>query len=243
MNVYSAIKKILFSAFLSGVLTQASNASVILIGTRIIYPENKQFVSLNFRSPDNVPSVIDMWVSKEPEPVASKNDAPFITTPSIFRIDPNKGQTVKLVYTGNKPVSNRESVYYLNFAQMPASEKNANNLLVTYKSTVKIFYRPANLTQNIDDIASYLEVDLSKVSSGVVTVVNNSEYHVNPVSLKLERNGKKILSVPGERLMMIAPFSRKDIKVTPINNVNGVLSSVGLINDLGGVSTYKINTL
>ncbi len=227
-------------ALLGGVFTQTAYASVILIGTRVIYPENKQFVSLSFRSSDNVPSIIDLWVSKELESSASKNNAPFIITPTIFRIDPNKGQTVKLVYTGTKPASNRESVYYLNFIQMPASEKNTNKLLVTYKSTVKIFYRPTSLTQDIDDISSYLKVDLSKASSGVVTVINNSEYHVNPVSLKLEMNGKNILSVPGERLMMIAPFSHEEIKITPINNVSGVVTSISLINDLGGISTYKI---
>lgn len=243
MNIYSIIKKKLFLAFLSVILAQTACASVVLVGTRVIYPENKPFVSLNFRSSDNVPSIIDMWVSKEAESTASQNDAPFIMTPSIFRIDPNKGQTIKLLYTGTKPTSDRESVYYLNFLQMPASDKNVNNLLVTYKSTVKIFYRPSSLTQNVDDIDSYIEVDLRKISSGTITVINNSEFHVNPVSLTLEAHGKKILSVPGQRLAMVSPFSRQEIKVAPISNSGDISSSISLINDLGGISTYKIKTI
>lgn len=243
MNIHSTIKRILFSVFFLGMLTQLSYASVIMIGTRVIYPQDKQFVSLNFRSSDRVPSVIDMWVSKDAVSTASKNDAPFIITPSIFRIDPNQGQTVKLVYTGDKIVSDRESVFYLNFVQMPATEKNINKLLITYKSTVKIFYRPAELKQDIDNISSFLEVDVSKLHSGVITVLNNSEYHVTPTEVTLERNGKNILSVSGERLTMISPFSHKEIKVTPVNNVSGVSSSISLINDLGGISIYKTKTI
>lgn len=224
-------------------LTQISYASVVMIGTRVIYPEDKQFVSLNFRSSDRVPSVIDMWVSKDAESTTSKNDAPFIMTPSIFRIDPNKGQTVKLIYTGSKPVNDRESVFYFNFVQMPATEKNINKLLITYKSTVKVFYRPMGLKQNIDDISSYLEIDVKKLNSGMITIINNSEYYVTPVKVTLERNGKNILSIPDERLTMISPFSSKEIKVTSIKNVSGVSSSISLINDLGGISIYKIKTI
>lgn len=237
------MKKLIVSACCLVILTQLSYASVILIGTRVIYPEGKEFVSLNFRSSDRVPSVMDTWVSKAAISTASNNDAPFIITPSIFRIDPNQGQTVKLIYTGDKLVSDRESVFYLNFVQLPATEKNVNKLLITYKSTVKIFYRPDGLKQSIENIPSFLDVDVSKLNSGVLTVLNNSEYYVTPTNIKLERGSKNILTVSGDNLDMIAPFSRMEIKVPAVNNVSGISSSISLINDLGGISTYRIKTI
>lgn len=225
------------------ILTPKSHASVILIGTRVIYPENKKFVSLNFRSSDRVPSIIDMWVSKSPISTADNNDSPFIMTPAVFRIDPNQGQTIKLIYAGDQLVTDRESVFYLNFVQLPATEKNINKLLITYKSTVKIFYRPNNLKQSPDNIFSFIEMDTSRLNSGVITLVNNSEYHVTPTRIQLERNGKNILSVSGDDLNMIAPFSRMELRVPTISNVSGISTLLESINDLGGISTYKIKTI
>ncbi|EKT65563.1 molecular chaperone [Providencia burhodogranariea] len=243
MNIYYSVKQLLFSCFFLVILTQLSHASVILIGTRVIYPEDKKFVNLNFRSSDRVPSVIDAWVSNTPISASSNNDAPFIITPSIFRIDPSQGQSVKLIYTGDRLIRDRESVFYLNFVQLPATEKNVNKLLITYKSTVKIFYRPNSLKQNIDNISSFLELDLSKLNSGIVTILNNSEYHITPTNISLEKNNNKIISVSDENLNMIPPFSHEDIKVPAVNNMSGISSYISLINDLGGISTYRITSI
>lgn len=224
-------------------MMQLSHASVVLLGTRVIYPEGKKFVNLNFSSSDHVPSIIDLWVSKSAVSSSKNSDAPFVVTPSIFRIDPNTGQSVKLIYTEDKLPSDRESVFYLNFLQLPATDKDINKLIITYKSTVKIFYRPSDLKQNIDDVSSFLAMDLSKLSSGGITISNNSEFHVTLSNITLEQNGKKILSLPSDDLGMIAPFSHLQVKVHPIHNINGITSYLSLINDLGGISTYKIKTI
>lgn len=243
MNIYSTFKKMLLAVIYLGFLSHLSYASVTLIGTRIIYPEEKKFVSLNFRSSDQVPSVIDTWVSNKAISSASATDAPFIITPSIFRIDPNKGQTVKLIYTGKPMVNDRESVFYFNFVQLPATEKNINKLLISYKSTVKIFYRPDDLKQSPENISSFLEIDSRKIKAGMISVINSSEYHVTPTQIQFTRKGKNVLTVDGEALSMIAPFSRLEMKIPPLNNIDEISASMSMINDLGGISTYKIKII
>ena len=237
----STTKNALSSFFLIIICIQACCASVTLVGTRVIYPSNKQSVSLNFRSSDNVPSVIDLWVSKSAVSSSQSSDSPFVITPSVFRIDPNKGQSTKLIYTGGNLPNDRESVFYLNFVQLPASDKRANKLLVTYKSTVKIFYRPENLKQSIDDIDSYLSVDINKINSGVLTVYNDSEFYVTPTQLNIEKNGRTVLNVPDSQLNMLPPFSHQDIKIKPLTGPSGIEPKISIINDLGGVSTYKLS--
>lgn len=237
----TSIKNALSSFFLIIICVQACCASVTLVGTRVIYPSDKQSVSLNFRSSDNVPSVLDLWVSNSAVSSSQSSDSPFVITPSVFRIDPNKGQSTKLIYTGGNLPDDRESVFYLNFVQLPASDKTANKLLVTYKSTVKIFYRPETLKQNIDDIGSYLRIDINKINSGVIAVYNDSEFYVTPTRLDIEKNGRTVLSVPDSQLNMLPPFSHQDIRVKPLPGSSGIEPKISIINDLGGVSTYKLS--
>lgn len=227
---------ILFLLFFS----HLSAASVVLIGTRVIYPEDKNFVNLNFRSSDNVPSIMELWVSKEVNSTDKNNNVPFVITPSIFRIDPNKGQSTKLILTDHALPNDRESVFYLNFLQLPASKKDVNKLVVTYKSTVKIFYRPSSLTQRVDNVVASLSVDSSRSNAGEITLFNGSEYYITPTQLSFTRNGTRLLSIPENKLTMVPPFSQENIKIKPLSNLNGAEASISLVNDLGGISTYKI---
>lgn len=217
-----------------------SIASVVMVGTRVIYPQEKKFVNLNFRSTDNVPSILELWVSKSLNSKDKSTDAPFVITPSIFKIDPNKGQSAKLVFTGSNLPNDRESIFYLNFLQLPATDKNVNKIIITYKSTVKVFYRPSGLTQRIDDIEKYLSVRTDKSIDGDIIFLNDSEYYITPTQLNFNRNGKTILSIPQSKMKMIAPLSQLSIKIKPGSNLAGTQLSVNLINDFGGISTYKM---
>jgi fimbrial chaperone protein len=241
-----AFAKLCSCAILLSIFSVAQ-ASVTLIGTRVIYPAEAKFVNLNFRSPDAVPSIIEVWTSlKNSASSTSQNgDGPFVVMPQVFRIDPKKGQTAKLTFTGAHVPQDRESVFYLNFVQLPAvkkDEQNANKLMVTYKSTMKIFYRPTTLTGDPNKVVSQLKIDLAALSAGSITVVNPSEYHVTISRLEIKQNGKHILSVSGNDLEMIAPFSQIRIPVKSSKiNASSAVASIQIINDLGGISKAEIS--
>lgn len=219
---------------------QLSYASVVLTGTRVIYPSDKKFVNLNFSSSDLVPSIMELWVSKLADSTQKESDTSFSITPPIFRIDPNKGQSVKLIFQGNGLPRDRESVFYLNFLQMPATQKDKNKLIITYKSTVKVFYRPSDLSKNIDDVGSLAFISLKNASGDTVRLNNDSPFYLTPMRLTFSKNGKSILSVPKDDIGMIAPFSYKDIRVGQKSKIDNSDVSLRYINDLGAVIMKKI---
>ncbi|MFG1173173.1 molecular chaperone [Erwiniaceae bacterium CAU 1747] len=234
-----SVRKLFLYTLLFISTIHAASASVILIGTRIIYPSDKQTVDLKFRSSDNVPSVINIWINRK-ETSSGSDDAPFVVTPSIFRIDPNKGQSAKLMFTGGDLPGDRETLFFLNFVQLPASSKNENKLLVSYKSTVKLFYRPTGLGYDSEKLDTYLKADLRNLSVGEISITNNSPFYITPTKLQIAKNGKVISLNQETELSMIKPFSSNVFRVKPYSNASDVALSISLINDLGGISTYKI---
>lgn len=222
------------------------SASVTLVGTRVIYPGDAKFVNLQFRSPDAVPSIMEVWTSLNDTPDSSSQnaDAPFVPTPQVFRIEPKKGQTVKLTYTGANLPQDRESVFYLNFVQLPAMKKETqskNKLLVTYKSTVKVFYRPGKLIGDPHQVSSQLKLDASRLSSGSVKITNPTAYYATISNLDFKQNGKTVLSVNGNDIPMIAPFSEQKISVKPMkSNASKTIVTINTINDMGGISASEV---
>lgn len=157
-------------------------SSVVLVGTRIIYPGAVTDKSLQFTSQDEHPNLVQIWVDKDnPQSKPETADAPFVATPQIFRINPNAGQLVRLVYTGADLPADRESVFYLNFMQIPAlkaSQQTSNMLLLAVTSRVKVFYRPVGLKGSPDSLATDLKFKLQgSGSTSAVQVENVTGFH------------------------------------------------------------------
>ncbi|WP_163094855.1 fimbrial biogenesis chaperone, partial [Acinetobacter baumannii] len=85
---------------------------------------------------------VDDGSEKKP---ADEEDSNFLLTPNIFRMEPGSAQTVLLKYIGNSLPQNKESIFYMNFTQLPASKSEksgSNQLVLAITNRVKIFYRP-----------------------------------------------------------------------------------------------------
>ncbi|MDD8344950.1 fimbria/pilus periplasmic chaperone [Escherichia coli] len=235
-------KSILATTLIVIFSAQVSYGSVILLGTRIIYPSDKQSQDIRFQSSDTVPSVISLWINKNVNSSQGDN-SPFVVTPTVFKIEPGKGQSARLMFTGMALPEDRESLYYLNFVQLPASNRDANKLLVSYKSTVKLIYRPENLNYDIDKLSNYLKADLRNITQGQITIKNESPFYVTLTRLSILHNDKVLANNSEKDLSMLSPFSSSIYKIKPQSIPTGTLIQVNLINDLGGLSTYKITSL
>lgn len=96
-------------------------ASVVMTGTRIIYPEGSREKVLQLSNKDDHPNLVQLWMDDgNNQSSPSKSDVPFALTPQIFRMEANSGQVVRLTYIARNLPKNRESVFYLNFLQIPA---------------------------------------------------------------------------------------------------------------------------
>lgn len=219
-----------------------SFASVTMMGTRIIYPSNASSVELRFQSQDDFPSIMEVWTHLHQDS-ASKDDenngeTPFIAVPPVFRIDANKGQIIKLSFTGEDLPKDRESLFYFSSLQVPAMKANQqdNNLLtVTFKNTVKVFFRPKELKETPD--ASFSKLQVGVVGQNI-KISNPTGYYYSLTELKFKQDGQergKLDTKDG--IKMLPPFSEtvfplKNIVVTP----GKTIVSIHTINDLGGIS-------
>lgn len=141
------MRRMVLALLLSSYLPSA-DASMVIDGTRIIFPATKRD-----RRPGHqygeTPSLTQVWVDdgrvqNQPE----KDAAPFIVLPPIVRIEPGKGQSWRLVFNGSRLPQDRESLFWFNLLDIPPEPKNGktdNYLQLAIRSRIKLFYRPAGV--------------------------------------------------------------------------------------------------
>jgi len=202
--------------------TFESYAGVVIGGTRVIYDESKKEVSVSIRNPDNVPYLIQSWLSniEQHEP----RDIPFIVTPPLFRLNADSSSALRIVKIGNLP-DNRESIYWLNIKSIPTSNPNAKNQLnISVNSRIKLFYRPASLTTQ-DAAEAYKKVKFYR-SGDQVYAKNQTPFYISMGSLNV--NGRELPN-PG----MISPMSEKNWSI-PAAPSSELQINWSVINDYGG---------
>lgn len=221
------------------VLISPVHASVVMVGTRVIYPASLKERVLSFTNQDNYPNLVQVWVDRGNEFSDSESeDSPFIVHPPVFRMEPQAGQIARLTYVGEALPQDRESLFFLNFLQIPAmkaSDMEANKLVLTVRSRMKIFYRPASLSN--ESSMSIMRKGLSfeaRRDDGVLRIVgrNSSGYYAVLQSAVVASDKG---NVPAAEAVLIPP---KGEVVWHVKGMTGEVSAarlkVRLINDYGG---------
>ena len=85
----------------------------------------------------------------DPHAKPGESKVPFVLTPPLFRLDPTKVQSLRLVYTHDPLPADRESLFWLNVLDIPpraaANADAPNQLELAFKHRMKVFFRPAGL--------------------------------------------------------------------------------------------------
>lgn len=212
------------------VTSMAASASVVISGTRVIYPADAKEVTVKLTNAGSAPVLIQSWIDKgdakaKPETIS----VPFILTPPINRVEPKKGQTLRLSYTGAALPKDKESVFWLNVLEIPAKAAKpgeVNYLQMAFRSRIKLFFRPAELNGNANDAAKTLT--WSSTSGGVVAT-NSTPYYVSLVTVKVNGNESE-----GQ---MIAPGESGKFSLPVVNTGNKV--NFEFVNDYGAVNSYN----
>jgi len=212
-------------------------ASVVMLGTRVVYPGGATSQVLQFQNPDEHPNVVQVWLddgNARDSPDAAQT--PFLALPQVFRIEPQGGQVVRLLLTDASSLpQDRESVFYLNFSQLPVQTKTdtpGNKLLLMFTSRLKVFYRPRGMDANLpEDIAQRL---LLAWRDGAVHVRNPTPYHVTIHAADLLTDGAPTPLASG---VMLAPFSEVQWRAPRASARNLRLA---WINDVGSVVTTQL---
>lgn len=214
-------------------------ASIVINGTRVIYQGARKEVTVTLTNNNKTPVLIQNWIdtgNESSEP--GKTVVPFILTPPINRVDPGKGQTLRISYLGTPALpTNKESVFWLNVLEVPAKSKGLDEeqsrLNIAFRSRIKLFYRPAGLVGDPMKAPQLLKL---QSENGRVTAINPTPYHITLTTLTYKSNGKTY-DIPG---MMVAPgeshsFVFKELK----ESINLSQLKYSAINDYGGLVEYK----
>ncbi|MCW4149776.1 fimbria/pilus periplasmic chaperone [Halomonas sp. 18H] len=213
-----------------------AQASVVIGGTRVVYPSEDREVSVQLQNAGDTPSLVQAWVdSGNPDVSPDESQAPFVIQPPISRIEPDQGQVLRISYTGAANLPNdRESVFWLNVLDVPPNpesmegEAPQNFLQLAIRSRIKLFYRPEGLEGSARQAAEQVEWTLS--GGNVLRAHNTSAYHVTMTQLTLA-NGINVPISAGEG--MLEPNETRTFELP--GNAHGSIRELRMttINDYG----------
>lgn len=231
----SRVIPLLFAVLCSWVFQ--AQANVVISGTRLIYPAKDREITVKTTNMGKEPSMVQVWIDRgDPNSRADNANAPFLITPPLVRIDPNKGQAFRVVFTGATLPTDRESIFWFNLLDVPPLPKDAeaNVMQVAYRSRIKLFYRPDGLAGNPVKAAESLT--WSRGASGKngveLQVRNNSPFYVSLVNITLKSGSAIFKEAEGKTL---APFSTEAITLKGAGTLPAGQANVtySWVNDYG----------
>ncbi|HEY2752166.1 fimbrial biogenesis chaperone [Phenylobacterium sp.] len=161
-------------------------AGVVIGGTRVIYSEKDREVTVKVTNHGDTPSLVQAWIDAgDPKDGPDVSKAPFTLAPPLFRLDANKGQSLRLIYTRDPLPRDRESLFWLNVLEIPPKAKleegaSSNHMQFAFRSRIKFFFRPAGLPGAAEDAPAKIAWRLVRQADGQcgVEATNPTPYHV-----------------------------------------------------------------
>ncbi|MBC3229776.1 fimbrial biogenesis chaperone [Serratia fonticola] len=203
-------------------------ASVVISGTRVIYPSDAKEVSVKISNVGPSPVLLQSWIdSGDANAKPSAIKVPFVLTPPMNRVEAGKGQTLRISYAGGALPMDKESVFWLNVLEVPAKSQaktDENKLQMAFRTRIKLFYRPAGLQGNANDAAKAVTWS---TQGSQVQATNPTPFYASLVNLSI--NGKKLDSA------MIAPRSAMTLELP---GQAGSKISGTYVNDYGAVLPF-----
>ncbi|HDQ4610129.1 fimbria/pilus periplasmic chaperone [Pseudomonas aeruginosa] len=237
------------SGLLLVALATCSQAGVVINGTRVIYRQADGEAVVQLRNTDSGPLLVQAWIDDgDVRAKVESLDMPFTLVPSVARIDPSRGQAIRILQTRNDLPVDRESLLWLNVLEIPPKPsrmlaEGQNLLQLSFRSRIKLFYRPKELESSPEDALKQLRFAIGRNADGEpeVVVYNPSPYHVTFRSLTLreDRDGPVVAALDdGASERMVGPVGELSVPLrwksgTPVSTAN-VQVFFTAINDQGG---------
>ncbi|AZE81816.1 Chaperone [Pseudomonas orientalis] len=198
--------RLIVAACMSGAMllcTSTADAGVIIHGTRVIYPADRQEVIVRLENKGARPALVQTWLDdgdRQSTPATAK--APLSASPPIFRIEPSQQQALRLRYSGEPLPADRESLFWLNVLEVPPSaakgEEN-NQIELAFRTRLRVFVRPQALPYPVAGAASRLQWKLVTHDRGyALQATNPTPYHVSLASIELLSAGQRFAKAPNQ---------------------------------------------
>ncbi len=178
-------------------------AGVIVHGTRVIYPAERQEVIVRLENKGDRPTLVQTWLdSGDRHSTPATAQTPFALSPPLFRIEPNQQQALRLRYTGEPLPVDRERLFWLNVLEVPPLSADAaqnNQLEMSFRTRLRVFLRPASLPYPVTAAASKLQWRLVAHDRGFALQASNpTPYHISLATVVLVSGAKRFSKAPNQ---------------------------------------------
>lgn len=222
----------------------AAQADIVIQGTRAIFKAEEQETTVQLRNEGRTAVLVQAWLDNGEEDASpGQIEVPFVMSPTLFRLEPGKGQALRILYAGEPLPADRETLFWLNVLEVPPKlqnrSDNASSLRFVVRTRIKLMHRPAGLPGNAQQAPAQLQWALQAGSpdKAVLKAVNPTAYVVNLNHVELKAGGRTFSAglehvLPGESAL----FPVKDTAGHALANATVVYSS---LNDWGGVEAHE----
>jgi chaperone protein EcpD len=220
-------------------------AGITINGTRVVYPADQREVSLSMVNDGKEARLIQAWIdSGDASERAETSKAPFVITPPMSRVDPGKGQTLRIMFTGAGSLpQDRETVFWLNVLEIPPKPKAGtdaadNFMQLAVRSRLKVFYRPKGLQGSVDDALDQTHWRLMPNGNGYdVECSNDTPYNISFSDVTF-RGAPELQSV--NKGGMCPAKGKGTFPVAGTPDAGGKIV-VTVINDFGGFNPREVS--
>jgi len=173
-----------------------AQAALSIQGSRVIYEEARGEAVVHMRQVGPEPGLVQVWLDRGDDTIAPQmQDIPFLITPTVSRIEPGNGQSVRFLRIRDDLPQDRESMFFMNVLEVPPSPTDAivagdDFIQFSTRARSKFFYRPKGLKVQPERAHQMLRFSLVNDDGEVqVRIHNPSPYHVTFKELKLLQPG------------------------------------------------------
>ena len=195
------------------IITFPTYSGIIINGTRFIYSEHDNEISLTIENPEEKNNyLIQSWIEDENK----RKIKNLIVIPPILKMAGKNHNKLKIIKIKNDLPFDKETLFWLNIKSIPYHPKNENNNLhIVIKSSFKLIYRPISLNKTADSAHEKL---IFKLNNGILNAKNPTGHYITFTDLHI--NNKEI-EMPG----MISPFSQKEWVIDNITQAEIIWST------------------
>jgi P pilus assembly chaperone PapD len=242
------IRALAVALLASGCLLSSAHANVIISGTRVIFPAQDGEVDVRLTNQNATPALVEAWIdSGDPKSTPDKVNTPFLITPPLFRMEPNRDQSLRILFTrSEQPLpADRESLFFLNVLEVPPKPsgpqfQGKNYMQLAIRSRLKLFYRPAGLAGDPQKAPNELSFKAANDAGvGTLVVHNPTPYYVTIGQITVTVGGVSHKVDTG----MVAPLSDLRLAVSDLKQAPSAGSAIqyDCINDYGADVVLKGN--
>ncbi|TDN61349.1 P pilus assembly chaperone PapD [Paraburkholderia sp. BL10I2N1] len=213
--------------------------------SRVVFAAGATEQSLQVFNVNKYPVLVQAWVDDgDINSVPQESKAPIIVLPPVFRMGPGDQTSLRLINSGAPLPEDRESLFWLNLYEIPATPKDrlpdAQTVTVTMRTQVKVFVRPEKLPYSVSEFPRHLVFSLVQASDKLVLKVDNpTPYYatLGAVEVKLANASQQA------QADMVAPFSSASFDLDTLHANPGENAKVlfSLIDDDGNPAADERN--